>query len=54
MLNSLGNSDLRQIAVWKLECYTNEEIAAKLGCVVRSVERKLQLIRNMWAKDGNE
>jgi hypothetical protein len=32
-----------------MEGYGNEEIAAKLGCVPRTVERKLRLIRNLWA-----
>jgi RNA polymerase sigma factor (sigma-70 family) len=42
---------LRQIALWKLQGYTNEEIAsaAMLGCSVRTVERKLNLIREKWA-----
>jgi DNA-directed RNA polymerase specialized sigma24 family protein len=54
LLNSLSNADHRQVAVWKLEGYSNEEIAAKLGCVVRSVERKLQLIRSVWESEGEK
>jgi DNA-directed RNA polymerase specialized sigma24 family protein len=49
LLSSLDNAEYRKVAVWKLEGYSNKDIAAKLGCVVRSVERKLQLIRNAWA-----
>jgi hypothetical protein len=43
--------DLRLIALWKLEGYTNAEIAAlpELNCSVRTVERKLRLIRQAWA-----
>jgi DNA-directed RNA polymerase specialized sigma24 family protein len=37
--------DLRRIVIWKLEGYTNAEIAAKLGRTVRCVELRLQLIR---------
>ena len=40
---------LRQVAVWKLEGYTNEEIAAKLGCALRTVANRLGLIRSVWA-----
>jgi DNA-directed RNA polymerase specialized sigma24 family protein len=42
--------DLRRIALYKLEGYTNEEIAAlpEMGCSVRTVERKLRLIREAW------
>lgn len=40
----------RQIAIWKLEGRTNEEIARLLGCVTRSVERALSVIRTTWGK----
>ena len=39
------------VALWKMEGYTTEEIAAKLGCAPRSVERKLRLIRGIWEKE---
>lgn len=42
------DSDLRQLAQWKLEGYSNEEIADRLHCVPRTVERKLQRIRAKW------
>jgi DNA-directed RNA polymerase specialized sigma24 family protein len=50
-LHSLDSTELRSVAVWKLEGYSNVEIAQKLGCVERSVERKLRLIRNRWARE---
>jgi DNA-directed RNA polymerase specialized sigma24 family protein len=37
--------DLRRIVIWKLDGFTNAEIAAMLGRTVRCVELKLQLIR---------
>jgi DNA-directed RNA polymerase specialized sigma24 family protein len=52
LLDQLTDSILRTIAVWKMEGYTTEEIAAKLGCVPRTVERKLQLIRKLWGREG--
>ena len=33
-----------------MEGYTNEEIAEKLDCSVRRVERKLHIIRSLWEK----
>jgi DNA-directed RNA polymerase specialized sigma24 family protein len=39
------------VAVWKMEGYTNEEIAGKLGCATRTVERKLFLIRRVLEGD---
>jgi len=51
LLEMLGDPGLRQVAVWKLEGYRNEEIAGKLGRSVGTVERKLQLIRRIWQDD---
>jgi hypothetical protein len=41
---------LRKIVLWKLDDYTNEQIAApdKMNCAVRTVERKLERIRDTW------
>jgi DNA-directed RNA polymerase specialized sigma24 family protein len=50
LLKLLDNDKLRSIARWKMECYTNAEIAVKLGCVERTVERKFQRIRECWEK----
>jgi DNA-directed RNA polymerase specialized sigma24 family protein len=51
LLAKLSNPLLRDIAVWKLEGFTNEEIAVKIGRSVVTVERKLALIRKAWAKE---
>ena len=51
LLDGLGDDALRSVAVWKLEGYTNEEIAAKLGRAPATVERKLRMIRDAWAKE---
>jgi RNA polymerase sigma factor (sigma-70 family) len=51
LLDRLGNAELRSVALWKLEGYTNDEIATKLGCVERTVKRKLHVIRNRWNKE---
>ncbi len=48
LLGALSDDTLRRVATWKLEGYSNEEIAEKLGCSLRSVERKLALIRQQW------
>jgi DNA-directed RNA polymerase specialized sigma24 family protein len=46
--DKLGDDELRRIAVWKLEGYTNREITELLGCSLAKVERRLQLIRSLW------
>jgi RNA polymerase sigma factor (sigma-70 family) len=48
LLNLLDQPELRQIALLKVEGYTNEEIATRLDCVPRTVERKLGRIRLLW------
>ncbi|MFO0890518.1 MAG: ECF-type sigma factor [Isosphaeraceae bacterium] len=50
LLDRLSDTILRAIALWKTEGFTTEEIAAKLGCTTRTVERKLQLIRRAWLR----
>ena len=47
LLARLENPVLRQIAVWKLEGYTNAEIATRLGCSGPTVERRLAIIRRL-------
>lgn len=48
LLALLNDSNLRSVALWKMEGYTSAEIAPKLNCTVRTVERKLRLIRQLW------
>jgi DNA-directed RNA polymerase specialized sigma24 family protein len=47
LIGQLDDSTLQSVARWKLEGYTDEEIAARLGCVTRTVERKLARIRKI-------
>jgi DNA-directed RNA polymerase specialized sigma24 family protein len=53
MLTRLGDATLQSVASWKMEGYTNEEIARKLQCTPRSVYRKLCIIRGLWEKELN-
>jgi DNA-directed RNA polymerase specialized sigma24 family protein len=48
LLDALGDESLRAVALGRMEGYTVEELAAKLGCVPRTVERKLRVIRHLW------
>jgi DNA-directed RNA polymerase specialized sigma24 family protein len=49
LLDRLNDSTLQNVALWKLEGCTNDEIAGRLECKIRTVERKLQLIRQLWS-----
>jgi DNA-directed RNA polymerase specialized sigma24 family protein len=51
LMEQLGDSSLRSVATFKLEGYTNDEIAVRLGCVTSTVERKLARIRGKWARE---
>lgn len=47
-LDQLNDVRLCNVAISKLEGYTNEEIARRLNCSLSSVERMLRLIRKTW------
>ncbi|MGO8745897.1 MAG: ECF-type sigma factor [Thermoguttaceae bacterium] len=50
LLAMLPSDNARQIALHRMEGYTNPEIAEKLGCSLSNVERKLRNIRTAWEK----
>ena len=50
LLESLGDPQLKEIAVARMEGCNIEEIAAKHDCAPRSIKRRLQLIRSIWEK----
>ena len=51
LLDLLGDDTLRQVAVWKMEGLTNDEVAERLDCSRRTVARKLDTIRIIWSKE---
>jgi DNA-directed RNA polymerase specialized sigma24 family protein len=53
LLDGLGDEGLRCVALWKMEGYTTEEIAARLDCAPRTVERKLRVIRGLWDPEAD-
>jgi DNA-directed RNA polymerase specialized sigma24 family protein len=53
LLEMLADDGLRQVAVWRMEGYTNDEIAARLGCTRRTVCNRLELIRATWAAEAD-
>jgi DNA-directed RNA polymerase specialized sigma24 family protein len=53
LLDRLGDEALRQIALWRMEGYTSDEIAERLGCARRTVARRLDLIRQIWSAEGD-
>jgi DNA-directed RNA polymerase specialized sigma24 family protein len=52
LLGLLDSEELRLIAVSRMEGYSTEEIATRLRCAPRTVERKLQRIRSLWSSEN--
>jgi DNA-directed RNA polymerase specialized sigma24 family protein len=52
LLDALGDETLRRVALWKMEGYTNKDVAEKLGVVEQTVERKLRRVREVWTERG--
>jgi DNA-directed RNA polymerase specialized sigma24 family protein len=48
LLQTLDDPSLRQVALWKMEGFSSDEIADRLGCARRTVARRLDLIRKLW------
>jgi DNA-directed RNA polymerase specialized sigma24 family protein len=49
LLGLLRDDSLRQVALLRMEGYTNEEVASRLRCSLRTVARKIEIIRRTWA-----
>lgn len=52
LIDLLQDETLEKIVLLTLEGYKIPEIAQKMGCVRRTVERKLQLVREIWKNRG--
>ena len=53
LLMRLGDEQLRQIAVMRMDGYLVDEIASRLEISKRAVERRLQLIRQLWSEEAD-
>ena len=45
LIDSLNSESLKEVARCKFQGFTNKEIASTLGCALRTVERKMEIIR---------
>jgi RNA polymerase sigma factor (sigma-70 family) len=48
LLGELSSDEVRRVALDRLEGYTNDEVAERLGCSRATVERRLRLVRETW------
>jgi ECF sigma factor len=51
LISSLNDPNLERVALLKFEGYSNEEIALKLQRTRRTVQRMLNLIRDLWEEE---
>jgi DNA-directed RNA polymerase specialized sigma24 family protein len=51
LFDRLTDPTMRATAALRMEGHTVPEIAGLLGCVPRTVERKLEAIRRLWAEE---
>ncbi len=48
LYQDLGDSELQQVVTLRMEGFTDSEIAQKLNCSRRTVQRRLEVIRRHW------
>lgn len=48
LIDALPDDQAREIVRLRLEGYQNREIADRLGCATRTVERRLNVVRKIW------
>ena len=51
LLSKLNDPNLERVAILKLDGYTNEEIATTINRTRRTVQRMLDLIRDLWREE---
>lgn len=48
LYQNLGDSELQNVVTLRMEGFTDSEIAQKLNCSRRTVQRRLEVIRRQW------
>ena len=54
LLQRLNDAELERVAIAKMEGYTNQEIGERLGYSRRTVQRMLNLIKQLWMREAEE
>jgi DNA-binding NarL/FixJ family response regulator len=52
LLGVLRDDSLRVVARLRMEGHSNKEVADQLGCSLRTVARKIELIRRCWLTEN--
>ena len=53
LMSLLPDDDMRALVLLKMEGVSNKDAADRLGCGLRTIERRLGLIRNIWSQSGD-
>jgi RNA polymerase sigma factor (sigma-70 family) len=51
LLRCLGDKELEAVALARMEGYSEDEIAERLGYAPRSIRRKVRMIREIWERE---
>lgn len=51
LVGLLGDAELRSLVILKMEGHTDDEVAARLNCARRTVQRRLRLVRQIWEQE---
>ena len=51
LLSNFSDGELRSIVLYKLEGYSNTEVADKIGRSVPTIERRLRIVREKWRQE---
>lgn len=54
LLDRLGSDELRAIALLRMQGYQLAEVAERMGCTRRMIERRLDIIRRTWSAPDAE
>ncbi len=54
LFRELNDPDLEQLVLWKLDGYTNEEIAEMTDRARSTIQRMLRLVRKVWIETNDE
>ncbi len=54
LISRLDDPNLVQLVIWKLDGFTNDEIAIKMNRTRRTVQRMLALVRNLWLLESEQ
>lgn len=52
LFDGLGDPTLQQVVTLRMDGHTDSEIAAKLNCSRRTVQRRLEVVRRQWDELG--